>query len=60
MTESAARGAKRRRLEAEHGELLGDVRREMVHEDTLAQALADYVERIDTDMVHTTPHHASN
>lgn len=30
MTESAARGAKRRRLEAEHTDLLGSVRREEV------------------------------
>lgn len=50
MTESQAVGAKRRRLEAEHG-LLGDVRSERVREGSLADALSDYVERIDTDMV---------
>ncbi len=50
MTETGAVGGKRRRLEAQHG-LLGDVRSERVVEGTLADALADYVERIDTDMV---------
>ena len=50
MTESQAVGAKRRRLEAEHG-LLGDVRSQRVREGSLADALSDYVERIDTDMV---------
>jgi hypothetical protein len=89
MTESAARGAKRQRLEAEHDELLPSVRREevrltchlrpekalpdcggcgphcsrillcvnaQVHEDTLADALAEYVERIDADMVSSFPY----
>lgn len=50
MTEAAARGAKRRRLEAEH-DLLEGVRTEALQESTLVDALANYVERIDTDMV---------
>lgn len=47
---AAAVGSKRRRLESSHA-LLGDVRSEKVVETTLSDALSDYVERIDTDMV---------
>lgn len=53
MTESQAVGAKRRKLESQH-DLLEDVRADRVEESSLADALAAYVERIDTDMVRTS------
>ena len=51
MAQQPARGPKRRRLEAEHTDLMTGVKDDTVGEDVLVRHLNDYVERVDTDMV---------
>ena len=51
MSLAPARGPKRRRLQEEHADVLAGVLSEETSEDTLAQRLREYVERVDTDMV---------
>ena len=51
MALQPARGPKRRRLQEEYTEVLAGVRAQETSEDTLAQRLTKYVERVDTDMV---------
>ena len=51
MAEQPARGQKRRRLEAEHADVLTGVKDDTVGEEDLVRRLTDYVERVDTDMV---------
>ena len=55
MSLQPARGPKRRRLQEENEEVLAGVRRDEVSEETLAQRLTEYVERVDTDMVSPRP-----
>lgn len=51
MALQPARGPKRRRLQEEYSEVLAGVRTQQTSEETLAQRLTEYVERVDTDMV---------
>lgn len=51
MALQPARGPKRRRLQEEYSEVLAGVRAQQTSEETLAQRLTEYVERVDTDMV---------
>ena len=51
MAQQPARGPKRRRLEAEHTDVLIGVKDDTFDEDVLVRRLTDYVERVDTDMV---------
>ena len=55
MSLAPARGPKRRRLQEEHAGVLAAVLSEETSEDTLAQRLREYVERVDTDMVSLPP-----
>ena len=51
MSQAPARGPKRRKLEQDHAEVLAGVQRDEVSADTLARRLAEYVDRVDSDMV---------
>lgn len=51
MALQPARGPKRQRLQEEYSEVLAGVRAQQTSEETLAQRLTEYVERVDTDMV---------